>query len=122
MTASDGDLAAMGDGVPHPRNYATFPRKIRRYVYDEAVVSLEGAIRGMTGLPADVFGLSDRGVIAEGMVADIVVFDPESLRDVATFVEPHQLSEGVRWLLVGGCLAIDDGSITGTRCGRVLAR
>lgn len=109
MTASDGTLVRMGVGVPHPRAYGTFPRKIRKYVLEEGVVDLASAIRSMTSLPASVFRLADRGTIDVGKVADLVVFDLDRLTDRATFQEPHQLSEGVVHLLVNGRFAIEDG-------------
>lgn len=122
MTASDGGLVPMGEGVPHPRNYGTFPRKIRQYVVEEGVVGLEHAIRSMTTLPATVYRLGDRGTIRPGAVADLVVFDLDELRDRATFTEPHQLSRGIVHLFVNGRAAVRDGEFTGERAGRVLAR
>jgi N-acyl-D-aspartate/D-glutamate deacylase len=122
MTASDGGLTEMGRGVPHPRYYGTFPRKIRRYVRDQEVLALEDAVRTMTSLPASVFGMSDRGVLREGAFADIVVFDLERLADHATYSDPHQLAGGVVYLLVNGRLAIDDGEFDDDLHGRVLQR
>ncbi|MGH7481615.1 MAG: N-acyl-D-amino-acid deacylase family protein, partial [Longimicrobiales bacterium] len=122
MTASDGDLVPMGVGVPHPRSYGTFPRKIREYVVDEGVVGLAHAIRSMTWLPADVYRLRERGMIREGAIADIVVFDLTSLDDPATFEAPHQLAQGVRWVLVNGEPALAEGRPTGGRHGAVLRR
>ena len=121
MTSSDGDLPLFGVGVPHPRSYGAFARKIAKYVFEDEVMSLEAAIRSMTGLPAEVMGMTDRGTIAKGMVADLVVFSGD-FRDNATFTEPHQLSSGVVHLFVNGEAAILDGEVTGTRAGRVLAR
>jgi N-acyl-D-aspartate/D-glutamate deacylase len=111
MTASDGSLVPMNQGVPHPRGYGTFPRKIRKYVLEEGVVDLAAAIRSMTSLPATVFRVADRGVLEVGKIADIVVFDLDGLTDRATYEEPHQLSEGVVHLLVNGKFAILDGVI-----------
>ncbi|WP_170990227.1 amidohydrolase family protein [Aquamicrobium sp. LC103] len=122
MTASDGDLVPMGEGVPHPRSYGTFPRMLAKYARDEEVVPLSTAIHSMTGLPATVHRMKDRGFIREGMIADIAVFDLENLREVATFTDPHQLSEGIRFLAVNGELAIDDGEFTDVLSGRVLHR
>jgi len=122
MTSSDGTLVEMGSGVPHPRAYGTFPRKIRRYVLEKNVVSLEEAIRSMTSLPATVVRLRDRGVIRPGAYADIVVFDLARIRDTATYEEPHQLAEGMVHVLVNGRLAIDDGRFTEPLHGRVLSR
>ncbi len=122
MTSSDGGLGPMGEGVPHPRNYGTFPRKIRKYALEEGVVSLEGAVRSMTSLPASVFRMKDRGQIREGAIADVVVFDPATIRDRAEYQQPHQLSEGMRYVFVNGVLAVDDGEFTGTLNGRMLSR
>jgi N-acyl-D-aspartate/D-glutamate deacylase len=122
MTASDGDLVAMGEGVPHPRAYGTFPRKIRKYVVEERVVDLASAVRSMTSLPATVFRVADRGVLRAGAFADVVVFDLARLRDRATYERPHQLAEGVVTVLVNGRVALDGGRVTDTRAGRVLAR
>lgn len=122
MTASDGDLVPMGEGVPHPRVYGTFARKIRRYVVDEPVVRLEDAIRSMTSLPAQVFRLKDRGVLRPGAFADIVVFDLARVRDTATYDRPHQLAEGMVHVFVNGRAAMADGAVTPDRAGRVLRR
>lgn len=122
MTCSDGDLVAVGDGVPHPRSYGPFPRKIRRYVVETPVLTLERAVHSMTGLPAAVMRVADRGVIREGAWADLVVFELETLADKATYEQPHQLSTGVRHVLVNGIEALSDGRVTGQRAGRVLSR
>ena len=122
MTASDGGLTEMGRGVPHPRYYGTFPRKIRKYVRDEGVLSLADAVRTMTSLPASVFGMVDRGVLREGGFADVVVFDLERVADNATYSDPHQLADGVVYLFVNGRLAIDDGEFEAALHGRVLRR
>ena len=119
MTSSDGGLPQFGVGVPHPRSYGAFARKIGKYVFEEGVMTLESAIRTMTSLPAEVMGMADRGRIAEGMVADLVVFS-DHFRDNATFTEPHQLSAGVVHLFVGGEAAIANAGFTGGRAGRVL--
>ncbi len=122
MTSSDGILRALGAGQPHPRDFGAFPRKIRKYVLEEGVVSLEAAIHGMTGLPARVYRLADRGVVRPGAYADLLVFDPARLRDRATYDDPHHLSEGVEFALVNGRLAIDGGEFTDALAGRVLRR
>ncbi len=122
MTASDGDLVPPGEGVPHPRGYGTFPRKIRRYVVEEGAVDLAAAIRSMTSLPATVFRMRGRGEIRAGAVADLVVFDLARVRDRATFEDPHQLSEGMAYVLVNGVLAVEDGRFTAEKAGRVLDR
>lgn len=122
MTGSDGTLVPMGEGVPHPRAYGTYPRKLRRYVVEERVVDLGTAIRSMTGLPAAVFRMRDRGQIRPGAVADIVVFDLVRVRDRATYSEPHQLAEGMVHVLVNGKLAMDTGKLTNARSGKVLSK
>ena len=119
-TASDGGTCVPDDTVPHPRNYGCFPRKIGRYAIEWNVLSLPEAIRSATGLPADIFGFADRGYLREDYAADIVVFDPQTFRDTATFEQPHQYSTGVRYLFVNGQLAIDDGQVTGQLAGRAL--
>ena len=121
MTSSDGGLPQFGVGVPHPRSYGAFARKIGKFVFEDGVMSLEAAVRSMTALPADVMGMEDRGRIEEGMVADLVVFS-DYFRDNATFTEPHQLSSGVVYLFVGGEAAVTNSSFTGARAGRVLVR
>lgn len=122
MTCSDGGLVAMGEGVPHPRNYGAFPRKLRRYVMEEGVIDLGAAIHSMTHLSASVMGIADRGQLRAGAYADVVVFDPERLRDTAAFQDPHQLAEGMEHVLVNGQFALRDGAFTGERPGRVLHR
>ncbi len=122
MTASDGSLPEWEVGVPHPRAYGAFPRKIRMYVVEEGVVGLGDAIRSMTSLPAQVFDVPDRGLLDEGYVADVVVFDLDRLTDRATFTEPHQLSEGMVHILVNGRFAVRDGEFTGEMAGEVLRK
>lgn len=122
MTSSDGTLVAMGSGVPHPRAYGTYPRKLREYVLERGVISLEDAVRSMTSLPATVMNVSDRGLLRAGTFADIVVFDLDAINDPATFQEPHQLAEGMVHVLVNGTLAIDSGAFVDTLHGRVLSR
>lgn len=122
MTSSDGDLVPMGEGVPHPRSYGAFARKIRLYVNEKGTVSLEEAIRSMTSLPARVFGMTDRGALREGAIADVVVFDPTRVRDVAEYTDPHHLAEGMVHVFVNGRAAIRDGAFTGERAGRVLRK
>jgi N-acyl-D-aspartate/D-glutamate deacylase len=122
MTASDGELPRMGVGVQHPRAYGTFPRKLGKYARDDRVVGLEQAVRSMTSLPAQVFRLTDRGVLRAGAIADIVVFDYDRVRDRATYDEPHQLSEGIVHALIGGRVSIQESRVTGALNGRVLDR
>jgi len=121
MTSSDGGLPLFGVGVPHPRSYGAFARKIGVFVFQDGVMSLEAAVRSMTALPAEVMGMEDRGRIKEGMVADLVVFS-DYFKDNATFTEPHQLSSGVVHLFVGGEAAIINSAFTGARAGRVLVK
>ncbi|MFO7769019.1 MAG: amidohydrolase family protein [bacterium] len=120
MTASDGSLPRFGVGQPHPRAYGTFPRKIRYYALEEGVVDLPSAIRSMTSLPAAVFRVPDRGLVRPGMAADLVVFDPDRIRDRATFEEPHRYAEGVVHVLVGGEFAVEEGVFTGGLHGTIL--
>jgi len=122
MTSSDGGLSLPGEGRPHPRNNGAFTRKLTRYVRERQVISLENAIRSMTSLTASTFGLAGRGTIEPGAFADIVVFDPAALRERATYADPHQMSEGMWLVLVNGQAAIQNGSFTGARAGRVIAR
>ena len=122
MTSSDGGLVPLGTGVPHPRFYGTFPRKIRKYVLELGVIGLEDAVRSMTSLPASVFGLEDRGVLREGAIADLVVFDLERFQDPSSYDDPHRYATGVEHLLIGGRLAIEDGEFTGELAGRVVSR
>ena len=122
MTASDGDLVPWMEGVPHPRSYGTFPRKIRQFVLEEGIVDLASAIRSMTGLPAQVLRITDRGVLRPGAYADVVVFDLALLNDPTTFTEPHQLAEGMIEIFVNGEAAMSSGEITGTLAGRVIQK
>ena len=119
-TASDGGTQEPGDTVPHPRSYGTFPRKIGRYAIEENTISLEQAIRSASGLPADVLRLTDRGYLKANYFADIVVFDPKTYRDTATFEKPHQYSTGVRYLFVNGKRVIDDGKFLDVFAGKGL--
>ena len=122
VVSSDADLVTPGVGFPHPRSYGAFPRVIARYVGARHVLTLPAAIAKMTGVPARTLGLSDRGVLRAGMVADVVVFDLRRFADRATYTDPHHQSEGVVHLLVGGEMVIRDGGLTGARPGRVLRR
>jgi len=115
--ASDGGVAQMGVGSPHPRSYGTNARVLGEYVRERKVLTLEDAVRRMTSLPARTFGLSDRGVVRPGMAADLVVFDPATVADKATFEKPHQYSVGFEWVLVNGVLAVDGGKVTAAKGG-----
>ena len=110
----------LGQEHPHPRAYGTFPRILRKYVREEKELSLEDAIRKFSALPAQRMRLTDRGVLKTGTWADVVVFDPETVHDVATFEKPNQLSEGMQYVIVNGSLVIDDGKMTGAKPGKVL--
>jgi N-acyl-D-aspartate/D-glutamate deacylase len=116
-TAPDGLL---GSEHPHPRAYGTFPRILRKYVREEHVLTLEDAIRKFSALPAERMRLTDRGVLKTGLWADIVVFDPDTIRDLATFADPNQLSVGMQYVLVNGVPVIADGKVTDALPGRVL--
>lgn len=117
--AVEGPLHA---GVPHPRNFGTFPRVLGRYVRDLKVIPLEEAIRKMTSLPASILGLTDRGAIKEGMWADLVIFDPATVADQATFEDPFQYPVGIDTVLVNGTVVLDEGKHTNARPGKVLKR
>jgi len=116
-TSQEGIL---GREHPHPRAYGTFPRILRKYVREEKKLTLEDAIRKFSALPAQRMRLTDRGVLKAGMWADVVVFDPATVRDVATFDNPNQLSQGMEYVLVDGVLVIDQGKMTGAKPGKVL--
>jgi N-acyl-D-amino-acid deacylase len=119
-TASDGSAQVPSSTVPHPRSYGCFPRKIGRYAIEDRVISLEQAIRSSSGLPADILELPERGYLKPGHFADIVVFDPKTFRDRATFDNPHQYATGVVYLFVNGRPAIDERRFTSTLAGRPL--
>ena len=121
-TASDGRAYLPSSDKPHPRSYGTFPRKLGEYALKEKVLSLEAAIRSCTSLPAEILGLTDRGLLKPGLFADIVIFDPATLRDTATFDEPHQYATGMKFVFVNGEAAVRDGESTGALAGRGLKR
>ncbi len=120
VIGSDGGVSVFGQGVPHPREYGTFPRVLGRYVREQGLLTIEEAVRKMSGATAARLGIKDRGLLREGFVADITVFDPVRIEDRATFLEPHQYSEGVEFVFVNGVLVVDGGSHTGARPGHVL--
>lgn len=122
MIASDGRLSRPGDGHPHPRAYGTFPRVLGEYVRTQRLLSLETAIHKMTQMPAMRLGLRDRGVLRDGAMADVVVFDAATVQDQATFTEPHQYPQGIGTVIVNGTVSVDGGAATGQRAGRVLTR
>jgi len=116
-TSPDGIL---GEEHPHPRAYGTFPRILRKYVREEKKLTLEDAIRKFSALPAQRMRFVDRGVLKQGMWADVVIFDPEAVRDLATFDNPNQLSQGMEFVLVNGVPVIENGKMTGALPGKVL--
>jgi N-acyl-D-amino-acid deacylase len=118
--ASDGGVVEFGAGNPHPRSYGTNARVLGEYVRLRGVLTLEDAIRRMTSLPARTFGLRDRGLLREGMAADLVVFDPARVEDKATFAHPHQYSAGFDYVLVNGKVMVDEGKLTKERPGAPL--
>lgn len=124
MIASDAGSHApyppMNESIAHPRAYGTFPRAIAKYVRERKICSLEEMIRKMTLMPADKLGFSDRGKLQEGKAADIVVFDFDTIKDKATFTEPHQYPEGIPHVIVNGELVIKDGEHTGAMPGKVI--
>jgi N-acyl-D-amino-acid deacylase len=115
--AADGPLS---EGLPHPRTYGTYPRVLARYVREQALLTWEEAIHKMTGLPAARLGLHDRGSVREGAFADLVIFDPDTITDTATYDRPHQYPEGIHHVLVNGRFVVCDGIQTKERPGRIL--
>ncbi len=120
--ASDGGVVQFGAGRPHPRNYGTNARVLNEYVRLRQVLPLEEAVRKMTSLPAQIFEFKNRGLLREGFAADLVLFDPEAVRDNATFENPHQYSSGFDVVMVNGKLAVEDGKLTAERGGGPLLR
>ena len=118
--ASDGGVVEMGVGNPHPRSYGTNARVLGEYVRARGTIKLEDAIHRMTGLPARTFSLRDRGLVREGMAADLVMFDPARVEDKATYANPHQYSQGFDMVVVNGKIVVDDGKLTGARPGQTL--
>src|SRR4030081_19043 len=110
----------LGEEHPHPRAYGTFPRILRKYVREEKKLTLEEAIRKFSALPAQRMRLTDRGVLKQGMWADVVMFDPATVRDLATFENPNQLSEGMEYVLVNGVPVVDQSKMTGALPGKVV--
>jgi N-acyl-D-amino-acid deacylase len=107
---------------PSPRTYGSFPRVLGQFVREEALMSLADAVHSMTSAAAARLGLSDRGLLRDGYVADVVVFDPERVRSNATYDQPRQFPDGIEWVLVGGEVVVEQGRHTGSRSGRVLRR
>jgi len=112
----------MGSGKPHPRVFGAFPRVLGKYVREEKHLSWEAAVRKMTGKPAEVMGLPDRGLLKPGYVADIVVFDPETVIDKGTFVDPNQFPEGIEAVMVNGAFALVNGMESYARSGVILRK
>jgi N-acyl-D-amino-acid deacylase len=120
--ASDGGVATLGVGSPHPRSYGTNARVLGVYVRERKVLTLEDAIRRMTSLPAKIFRMQDRGLVKAGLVADLVVFDPAKVADKSTFARPHAYSEGFDVVVVNGKVAVEDGKVTDARGGTGVRR
>jgi len=120
MIGSDGEVPIFGEASPHPRSYGTFARVLGRYVRELKTITLEDAVHKMSAFPAQRIGLADRGVLREGLKADIAVFDPGTVRDLATFERPHQYAEGVSYVIINGQLAFESGKMTAARPGRIL--
>jgi len=120
---SDGWITSpAAGGKPHPRGYGTFPRFLARYVREKRFFRLEEAVRKITSMPAGIMGLKDRGIIKEGFRADLVVFDPETIQDKATFEDPHRFPEGIDMVVVNGETAVSKGKLTGARPGMILKK
>jgi N-acyl-D-amino-acid deacylase len=111
----------LSEGAPHPRAYGSYPRVLGKYVREERAMSLQEAVRKMTGLPAGILHLADRGTTAVGTVADLVVFDPATVADTATFEAPHSYPDGIPYVIVGGRIAVRDGEVTGELPGRIVS-
>ncbi len=107
-------------GYTHPRYYGAFPRILGKYVREEKVLSLETAIKKMTSMPAKIMGLNNRGKLACGMVADITIFDPETVSDMATFENPHQFPNGIETVILSGNIIIHQGTHTDSMSGQVI--
>ena len=124
MIGTDGWAVApygvLGEGKPHPRSYGSFPRVLGKYVREEKILTLENAIQKMTSLPAQKLGLRDRGIITEGLSADITIFNPETITDRATFQNPHQYPDGIEYVIVNGKIAVRERRHTGALAGRVI--
>jgi N-acyl-D-amino-acid deacylase len=124
MVGSDASIQAtyglLSKGKPHLRAYGTFPRVIKRYVNELGILRLEEALRKMTSLPATKLKLFDRGIIRTGMCADIVVFNPSSISDEATYAEPHRYPKGIEYVIVNGKIVIEHGEHTKALPGKVL--
>ena len=117
MIETDGDPVSYGEGFPHPRSYGAFPRVLARYVRELGVLTLEEAIKKMTSMPADQYNQKERGRIIEGAFADLVVFDADTIKDEATYTDPHRYPTGIQHVIVNGRFVIKSGALTGERPG-----
>ena len=122
MTCTDGRTPRPDQPITHPRTFGAFPKKMRMFVLDEALLAPEFVVRSFSGLAADFYRLADRGYLREGYQSDVVVLDPENYRDLATFAEPRRLATGVNYLFVNGQLSIDNGEVLDSYPGRALRR
>ena len=120
MVGSDGEVPTFGRANPHPRSYGTFARVLGVYVREEQTLTLEEAVRKMSSFPAARLRIADRGILRPGMKADVVIFDPATVRDTATFEKPHAYAEGFSHVIVNGEVVFEDGAMTAARPGRVL--
>lgn len=122
MIETDGDLVEPGTGFPHPRSYGSFPRVLAKYVRDRKVLTLEEAVHRMTQMPADWLAQADRGTLAAGKVADVVVFDTARVQDRSQYTDPHHYSDGITHVMVNGTFVLRDGKMTGEKPGQFLER
>ena len=122
MVETDGDLVTFGKGHPHPRSYGSFPRVLARQVRERGVLSLEAAVQRMTSVPAQWLGVRDRGTLAAGQHADVVVLNATTVADRATYVVPHQWPVGVSMVAVNGIVVFEGDAMTGALPGAFLAR
>jgi N-acyl-D-amino-acid deacylase len=122
MIACDSGLRTFGSGVPHPRGYGNNARVLARYVRELKVLRLEDAIRKMTSLPASTFRFDNRGLLKPGFWADVVVFNPETVQDRATYKDPHNYPAGIPWVIVNGMIVLNNGVHTHAKAGMSLRR
>ena len=120
MFASDASIRVWGQGSPHPRGYGTNARVLSEYVRTKKIISLEEAVRRMTSLPAQKFGLTDRGILREGYAADILIFDEKQVQDLSTYDKPHAFSKGFQYVIVNGQIVAENEKHLGTRSGKAL--
>ncbi len=131
MIESDGSIQTFGEGTPNPRSYGAFPIVFRKYVRGETrpeadedagikILSIEEAVRKMTSFPAQKMGMTDRGMIRESMVADLVIFDPETISDKCTYTNPHQYPVGIPYVIVSGEVVVNESEHTGALPGKIL--